>query len=122
MDNRKPGIQGGFTIVPHEVWDRLLGPFDLALYAAMRRVAGQGGLCFASTKHLARLAKMSTGQVSVCKSRLTRLGLVRFVGRFKRAERGQPVDHFALKELNRAMLRHHNRSQPERGRSYRETE
>lgn len=59
-----------FFRVPNIVFDLDLTPFEFALYSAIRRTAGEEGTCFRSGKNLASLCRMSTSQVSVCKTRL----------------------------------------------------
>lgn len=59
-----------FFRVPNIIFELGLTPYDLALYCAIRRTTGEDGICFRSGATLARLCRMSTGQVSCCKKRL----------------------------------------------------
>ena len=59
-----------FFRVPNIVLELGLTPYEFALYCAIRRTAGDDGVCFRSGVTLARLCRMSTGQVSHCKKRL----------------------------------------------------
>jgi hypothetical protein len=59
-----------FFRVPNIVCHLGLTPYEFAVYGAIRRTAGEKGTCFMSGKTLALLCRMSTGQVSRCKTRL----------------------------------------------------
>jgi hypothetical protein len=59
-----------FFLVPNIVCHLGLTPYEFAVYGAIRRTAGEEGTCFMSGKTLALLCRMSTGQVSRCKTRL----------------------------------------------------
>ena len=59
-----------FFQVPNIVFELGLTPYEFALYSAIRRTAGEEGICFRSGGNLAFLCRMSTGQVSRCKTRL----------------------------------------------------
>jgi hypothetical protein len=56
--------------VPNIVFELGLTPYEFALYSAIRRTAGEEGACFRSGKNLALMCRMSTGQISRCKTRL----------------------------------------------------
>jgi hypothetical protein len=61
-----------FFQVPNIVLELGLSPHELALYCAIRRTAGESGLCYRSGKNLAKLSGISTGKVSQAKRRLAR--------------------------------------------------
>ena len=112
-------------MMPHSVWERLRDPYDFLLFMAMKRLSTNSGVCFASTRTLAQLARMSPAKVSDCKQRLQRLGLIRFQGRMKRSPGGRKLDHYALRWTRGTRLRVQPRRQCSRGeprRSHRETE
>ena len=58
--------------LPNVVDDLKLRPCAFRLYVHMRRVAGQSGECWQSTKTLAAACNMSTGSVSTAKKELLR--------------------------------------------------
>jgi hypothetical protein len=59
-----------FFRMPNIVFELGLTPYEFALYSAIRRTAGEEGICFRRGANLAFLCRMSTGQVSCCKARL----------------------------------------------------
>src|SRR5690242_7524671 len=59
-----------FFQVPNIVFELGLSPYELSLYCAIRRTAGEEGICFRSGSTLASMCGMSSGQVSRCKKRL----------------------------------------------------
>jgi hypothetical protein len=67
---RQTKAQRFFFRVPNIVLELGLTPYEFALYCAIRRTTGDDGVCFRSGVTLARLCRMSTGQVSRCKKRL----------------------------------------------------
>jgi len=57
-------IETNFTMIPNEIWDYNLNPYELAvLYRIFRRAGAKSGSCFESRKHIAAACKMSTKQV-----------------------------------------------------------
>jgi hypothetical protein len=56
-----------YVMLPRMVFYKSTSPYDLALYFAIKDIAGEEGECMISTPDLARFAMMSSGQV--CKSR-----------------------------------------------------
>jgi hypothetical protein len=70
-DGKAREPQRFFFRVPNIVFELGLSPYELSLYSAIRRTAGDEGICFRSGLTLARLCRMSSGQVSRCKKRLT---------------------------------------------------
>jgi len=65
-----------FTMIPNIVFDMGLGPHSIALYAHLRRIAGESGVCWRSTHTLARETGISVGQVSKSKRILEEAGLI----------------------------------------------
>src|SRR5439155_15721554 len=57
---------------PNIIFELGLSSRELALYLVIRRTAGDDGLCWRSTRTLARMAGMSTGSVSKAKRQLSR--------------------------------------------------
>ena len=89
-----------FTTVPNIVDDLTESPLDAAVYRAMLRCAGgMGKTCFASTRRIAEIAKVSPGQVSNSKKALSELGFIVFGGKHPVGDSGQPLDHYALPDL-----------------------
>lgn len=66
-----------FTMIPNIVDDLGLDCYAFRLYAHLRRVAGEHGECWQSTRTLAAHCRMSTGRVSAAKSALADAGLIR---------------------------------------------
>ena len=58
--------------IPNIVFSLGLSAYELALYCAIRRTAGENGVCYRSGQNLADLAGMSTGMVSRIKRNLAR--------------------------------------------------
>ncbi len=89
-----------FTIIPNILWaeDLKLTAHDLLLYTTIKKVAGEAGVCFMSTRRLAKEAKMSTGQVSTSKQHLANTGLVEIVTK-RRNSNGWPVDHITVTDI-----------------------
>lgn len=89
-----------FTTVPNIVDDLTTCSHDASVYRAMLRCAGGAGkTCYASTRRIAEIAKVSIGQVSKSKQALIDLGFVEFAGRKPAAEGGQKLDHYRLPDL-----------------------
>lgn len=86
-----------FVIVPQIVWAQAMDVYDLALWTAVKMVAGDAGECCLSTEDLATLAMMSAGKVSQCRQRLLAIGLLQ--GELRR-DPGypQPVWHLITRQ------------------------
>lgn len=70
-------LQKYYAAIPHMVDDMGLTPFEYRLYGHLKRVAGEnGGKCWQSTKTLAEICGMSTGQVSEAKHTLEDKNLI----------------------------------------------
>jgi len=65
-----------FLILPNIVDDMGLSPYAFRLYARIKRRAGENGLCFENSKHLAEGCNMSAGSVSKAKRELIEAGLI----------------------------------------------
>lgn len=65
-----------YTIIPNIVFEMGLSPYALALYAHIKRIAGEDGDCWASSRALAAKSSMSLGKVSDAKRELERAGLI----------------------------------------------
>uniref|UniRef100_A0A6H1ZAT7 Putative DNA binding, helix-turn-helix domain containing protein n=1 Tax=viral metagenome TaxID=1070528 RepID=A0A6H1ZAT7_9ZZZZ len=59
-----------FISIPNMIDDAELPPHTFRLYSHLRRVAGENGACWQSTKTLAKHCCMSVGQVSISKREL----------------------------------------------------
>jgi len=89
-----------FTTVPNIVDDLTESPLDAAVYRAMLRCAGgMGKTCFASTRRIAELARVSPAQVSNSKKALSELKFIAFEGKHPVGDSGQPLDHYSLPDL-----------------------
>jgi len=88
-----------FTIIPNLVLELPeLTVYDIALYAIIKRIAGERGECFMTTRRLATEAKMSVGRVSKSKHALVQAGLIRII-RKKRSVKGHAVDHIIIVDI-----------------------
>lgn len=65
-----------YTMIPNMVDDLELSPYAFRLYAHLRRVAGENGSSWQSTRTLAKKCKMSTGKVSDSKKELQHARLI----------------------------------------------
>ena len=65
------------TEIPNCVDDMDLSVYAFRLYAHMKRVAGDDGQCYQSTRTLAAACKMSAGMVSKAKDELLAAGLIK---------------------------------------------
>ena len=104
-----------FTILPNILWaDELqLSAHDLILYATIKKVAGENGTCFMSTRRLAHEAKISTGQVSKSKRKLANAGLIEIITK-RRHTKGWPIDHITVNDIWGHNIEHfQNRSHSE---------
>ena len=68
--------QKWFTMVPNMVDDMRLDPYAYRLYGHIRRVAGEGGKCYQSSRYLADVCQMSVAKVSEAKQVLVNVGLI----------------------------------------------
>lgn len=87
-----------FTILPNIIWEKDLSVHDLWLYATIKRVAGENGECYMSSRKLAELAGMSVGIVSGSKGNLAQAGLIE-ISLEKRSEKGWAVHHIKVVDL-----------------------
>ena len=96
-----------FTIIPNLLWAEELGLSvpDFKLYATIKKVAGEGGECFMSTRTLAKVTRISTGAVSGGKRRLAVAGLIRIVTH-PRGHGGQPIDHITIVDIWQRNVEH----------------
>jgi DNA-binding transcriptional MocR family regulator len=87
-----------FTILPNIIFKLDLTVQDIALYTTIKKVAGEEGECFMTTRRLAQEARISAGQVSKSKKRLADRGLIEIVTR-PRTPNGKPVDHITITDI-----------------------
>lgn len=66
-----------YTQLPNMIDDAGLSVYAFRLYSRIKRVAGDGGKCYQSTKTLAEACNMSAGSVSNAKQELIDAGLIR---------------------------------------------
>lgn len=67
------------TEIPNIVDDMDLDPYSFRLYVHLKRVAGDSGQCWQSTKTLAKACRMSAGEVSKAKRVLLSQGLIQVI-------------------------------------------
>ncbi len=65
-----------FALLPHALLAYCRTPYDLALWVAVKVVAGEDGVCTLSTPALADLAGISVGKAAECRNHLLRVGLL----------------------------------------------
>ncbi len=65
-----------FTIIPNIVDDMSLSPQAFRLYAHIKRVAGESGICWQSGETMSKICNMSTGAISQAKTELVDAGLI----------------------------------------------
>jgi hypothetical protein len=65
------------TEIPNIIDESDLSVFAFRLYAHLKRVAGDSGACWKSTKTLAAACKMSTGQIVKAKNELEEFGFIK---------------------------------------------
>ena len=61
-----------FFQIPNIIFELRLNAYDIALFSAMARTAGENGRCWRSTRNLASMSGMSVGTVSKSKKTLAR--------------------------------------------------
>jgi hypothetical protein len=66
-----------FTQIPNMIDDMNLSPYAFRLYVHLKRVAGDNGQCWQSTKTLADACNMSAGTVTKAKEELKENKLIR---------------------------------------------
>lgn len=72
--------------------------YDIAVWDAVKEVAGENGECFLSSEDLAALAMVSVGQLSDSRKYLIEVGLLEGEIR-KRSEHGQAMWHLRIPDL-----------------------
>lgn len=85
-----------FTMIPNLIDDMALDPYAFRLYVHLRRVAGEQGACWQSTRTLASACRMSTGKVSAAKKALLDEGLIILE---KRAGDTGNYDHITIVDI-----------------------
>jgi hypothetical protein len=66
-----------FSMVPNMICEMELTPYELSAYVHLKRIAGDSGACWGSSKTMAEKTKMSVGQWSKVKKSLAARGLIR---------------------------------------------
>lgn len=66
-----------FTIIPNYIFELELSPHAVRLYCELKRVAGEGGRCWMSTRVLSDKTGMSVGAISECKKQLEEKQLIK---------------------------------------------
>jgi hypothetical protein len=66
-----------FMMIPNIVDDMGLSVYAFRLYAHLKRVAGDNGICWQSGETLAKNCGMSTGKITECKTELVNAGLIK---------------------------------------------
>lgn len=71
-----PSNRTHFILTPQLVWARCENAHQLALWSAIKMVAGEEGTCILGTRDLAALAMLGTGTTHQAREDLLRLGLL----------------------------------------------
>jgi hypothetical protein len=66
-----------FTQLPNIVFDFPLNPYTFRVYAHIKRVAGESGICWQSTRTIAERCNISAPSVTRAIKELTHVGLIR---------------------------------------------
>ena len=94
----KDGGKSYFFMLPNMVDDSGLSVFAFRLYCRFKRVAGEDGKCYQSTRTLADACKMSTASVSRAKSELLKVGLIR-ITKAKGQHGGRDYDEIFINDI-----------------------
>jgi hypothetical protein len=86
-----------FTIIPNVVLEMELNPYELALYVLYKRIAGENGVCWASTRTLAKRLDCGVATVARARTVLAERGLIR--REIRAVDSGQPVDHVVIVDI-----------------------
>jgi hypothetical protein len=73
---KKTTTRKRFTMIPNMVLEAGLSPQSFRVFAEIRRVAGDKGECYLSTKSLSERCRMATGSISAAKKELLKLGFI----------------------------------------------
>lgn len=65
-----------FTMIPNMLWTMGLSVYDLWLYATLKKICGEDGECYYSSRQLSNISGVSVGMISRCKESLVRTGLI----------------------------------------------
>lgn len=84
------------TELPNLIDDMQLSVYAFRLYAHLKRVAGDGGVCFEGTRKLAAVCCMAVGQVVKAKAELERAGVIL---RTTESARGGQQDYITIADL-----------------------
>jgi hypothetical protein len=87
-----------FLMRPAIVKMKARSVYDVAVWDAIKEVAGENGECFLSSENLAALAMVSVGQLSDSRKYLIEVGLLEGEIR-KRSEHGQAMWHLRIPDL-----------------------
>jgi hypothetical protein len=117
--NDKSHDHSYFSMMPNCL-DDWLDPYQYRLYAHYKRVCGETGLCWQSTKTTAEKCKMSVGKVSETKQELCAMGLID-IKQKERPNGGLPYHEITIVDIwQRNILYCSPSSQDERPSSYSE--
>lgn len=86
-----------FSMAPNML-DDLLDPYQYRLYGHIKRVCGESGECWQSTRTMAEKCKMSTGKVSEAKGELQEMGLIT-IKQCKRKNGGLPYHLITIVDI-----------------------
>jgi hypothetical protein len=87
-----------FTMLPNVLWEMGLSCYDLALYAYVKRVAGEAGICWHSMRDLAKQTGMSLSAIDDSRKTLEAKGLITCTKR-KHNETGWAGWHISIVDV-----------------------
>ena len=93
-----------FSMMPNML-DDMLDPYQYRLYAHIKRVCGERGMCWQSTETMAEQCRMSTGKVSEVKQELCKMGLITITEK-KRHSGGSPYHHINIVDIWQRNMAH----------------
>jgi hypothetical protein len=98
-----------YTRIPNIVDDdKRLSVHDFRLYCHLRRVAGENGVCFQTTRTLAEVTNMSIGAIVKSKRNLLKLGYIRIE---RQLWKGQICDQVTIANIwGENLAKYHNKS------------
>jgi hypothetical protein len=104
MDNQltdKSGDRKYYAMIPHLIYELGLSAKAIVLYCYIKRVVGECGECWQSTRTIAKKLKMSMGSVSKAKNELAAIKYpVQLIDiQEVKSSRGKPSHHITILDI-----------------------
>ncbi len=87
-----------FTMLPNIIWEIGLSCYDLALYAYIKRIAGESGLCWQAMRTIAKQTGMSLSAIDDSRKVLESKGLISCTKR-KHGAQGWAAWHISIMDV-----------------------